>query len=99
MMGLALLLSTFVTLDPLIPTLASNLVVGSMGIGTATPHSALEVNGGIQLNTATSRPACAASLRGTMWVVESANGVTDNAAVCLKSAADTYSWIQIVTGG
>lgn len=72
---------------------------GNLGIGTTTPHSTLEVNGGAQLNTATARPTCSSTVRGLLWVVESASGVTDNLSVCLKAAADTYSWVQIITGG
>lgn len=75
------------------------VAAGTVGIGTTTPTQALEVNGGIRLNTSTSRPACAVGIRGNIWVTESGAGVTDNFAVCLKSAADTYSWVQIVTGG
>lgn len=65
---------------------------GNVGIGTTTPGQKLEVNGGIKLNTATARPACAAATRGVFWVVQGSAGVKDSIAVCAKDAVDAYAW-------
>jgi hypothetical protein len=45
------------------------------------------------------RPTADAAHRGMIWTTWGAAGVTDTFEVCLKSAADTYSWVPIVTGG
>lgn len=67
----------------------------NVGIGVASPAAALEVNGGMRLNTLTARPACAASERGTIWVAQSSVGVKDTVAVCIKNASDVYTWATI----
>jgi hypothetical protein len=54
--------------------------------------------GGVILSTAGAKPAAGASYRGMLFVVQGAGGVADKLQVCLKSAADTYSWVDIVTG-
>jgi len=38
---------------------------GNVGIGTTSPGQVLEVNGGARLNTATAKPACSSTVRGT----------------------------------
>jgi len=72
---------------------------GNVGIGTTTPTAALEVNGGVRLATATAKPTCDSTKRGTIWVEQGGVGVTDTAYLCMKAAADTYSWISVTTGG
>jgi hypothetical protein len=55
--------------------------------------------GNLQIGTAgAARPTAAAGVRGTLWYSRSAGGVADTLEVCLKSAADTYSWKVIQTG-
>lgn len=66
-----------------------------VGIGTATPGQALEVNGGMRLNTATAKPACDATVRGTFWVTQGAVGVKDTVEVCAKDATNVYAWRAI----
>lgn len=44
------------------------------------------------------RPTADASSRGTIWYSKSAGGAADTVEICLKSAADTYSWVTIATG-
>ena len=68
---------------------------GNVGIGTTSPGQKLEVNGGMRLNTATAKPTCAVGIRGTFWVVQGGAGVADTVEACLKSAADTYSWVTL----
>lgn len=43
-------------------------------------------------------PAATAARRGQVVLVLSAPGVADTFKVCLKSAADTYSWKTLQTG-
>jgi hypothetical protein len=80
---------------------SNGLVVnaGNSGFGTSTPADVVEVNGGVRLNTQVGLPTCNAGLRGDLWVVQGASGVTDAFKVCLKAAANSYSWIQVTTGG
>ena len=46
-----------------------------------------------------SLPAADAQQRGRLVIIRGGAGVTDTLYVCMKSAADTYSWRTIVTGG
>lgn len=67
--------------------------------GTFTTGADQIVSRSVQLNTTgIARPAASASTRGTLWYSKSAGGVADTLEVCLKSAADTYSWVTIATG-
>ena len=50
------------------------------------------------LATTGALPSASAALRGALFVVRGAGGVADTMQVCLKSAADTYSWKVIQTG-
>lgn len=44
-------------------------------------------------------PTCDSTRRGMRHYTRSAAGVTDTEEVCMKSAADTYSWRTVITGG
>jgi hypothetical protein len=68
---------------------------GNIGIGTSTPTQKLEVSGGIKLNTATARPTCDTSARGTFWVTKGGTGVADKVEICVKgdtSSTENYGW-------
>jgi hypothetical protein len=65
---------------------------GLVGIGTKVPARELEVNGGVRLNTATAKPACDATIRGTFWVTQGGAGVKDAVEVCAKDATDVFAW-------
>lgn len=43
-------------------------------------------------------PTASEAYRGQMIRVEGGTGVSDKTYMCMKSASDTYSWVQIVTG-
>jgi hypothetical protein len=66
--------------------------VGNVGIGTTAPGQALQVNGGIMINTAKAQPTCAAGTRGTFWVVQGGARVKDKVEVCAKDQSDIYAW-------
>jgi len=68
---------------------------GLVGVGTTSPGRELEVNGGLRLNTATAKPTCNSSNRGTFWVVNGGAGVKDTVEVCAKDAGDAYAWRTI----
>lgn len=70
---------------------------GNVGIGTASVASGqkLEVNGGIALNTATAKPVCSATTRGTFWVTQNATLIKDAVEVCAKDNVDVYAWRTI----
>lgn len=55
--------------------------------------------GGVRINSTAARPTAADIYRGMLWITQGAGGVTDTLAICLKSAANTYSWVSVVTGG
>lgn len=68
---------------------------GNVGVGTASPAQKLEVNGGVRINTATAKPTCDSTTRGTFWFTQSGAGVKDSVEVCAKDAADAYAWRTI----
>jgi hypothetical protein len=69
---------------------------GNMGIGAFAPTQKLEVNGGVRLNTVTSKPLCDSANgptnRGTLWVTRGGTGVADKIELCIKNAAENYAW-------
>ena len=46
----------------------------------------------------TALPTAAVKWRGRTLRVDGAAGVADHVYACLKSAADTYSWVVVATG-
>lgn len=69
---------------------------GRIGVGTTTSLTQkIEVDGGVRLNTATSKPTCSVTTRGTFWVVAGGASVKDTVEVCAKDAADAYAWRTI----
>ncbi|MEW6584685.1 MAG: hypothetical protein AB1442_03630 [Nitrospirota bacterium] len=64
---------------------------GNVGISTTSPSQKLEVNGGVRLNTATTKPTCDANARGTQWFTQGASGVKDTLEVCAKDASNNYT--------
>ena len=71
----------------------------SVRIGSATDIKLVPPSGfNVILGTTGALPTAAAALRGALFVVQGAAGVADTLQVCLKSAADTYSWKVITTG-
>ena len=65
---------------------------GRVGLGTSIPDQALEVNGGMQLNTNASKPSCEVTVRGTFWFTQGGVGIQDTAEVCAKDSANAYAW-------
>lgn len=65
---------------------------GSLGVGMTAPTQKIEVNGGVRLNTATAKPTCDSTTRGTFWVVQAIAGTKDDVQVCAKDAANAYAW-------
>lgn len=72
---------------------------GNVGIGTTSPATQLEVNGGLALKTATAKPTCNSSTRGTFWFTQAGAGVKDSIEACSKDAADAYAWSTLGAGG
>lgn len=56
------------------------------------------LHGGLAMAKVTTLPTASATNRGQMFRIEGATGVADKLYVCMKSATDTYSWVQIITG-
>jgi len=54
--------------------------------------------GYLKLGNVSSLPTASASYRGMVIRVEGGAGVADKLYICMKSATDTYSWIQIASG-
>ena len=76
-------------------TISGGLSVnGNSGFGSAVIASA-----GVAPTSTSAAPACNASTRGTIYVLQGAPGAADTVEACLSSAAGTYSWVPIVTGG
>lgn len=78
-------------------TAARDILVpsGKVGIGTTTPSVALEINGGVRLNTALANPICSADIRGTFWVTQAGPEIGDSLQVCVKDANDAFVWKAI----
>jgi hypothetical protein len=69
---------------------------GNVGINATAPTQVLEVNGGIRINTTTSKPVCDASnTRGTFWFTKGATGVADTLELCTKDTSENYGWRKI----
>jgi hypothetical protein len=66
-------------------------VNGNVGIGTVTPQSKLQVNGGIQMADDTA--LASASKVGTMRYRADANN--SYAEMVMQTAAATYAWVVI----
>lgn len=65
---------------------------GNVGVGTAAPGQKLEVNGGMRLNTTTTKPTCSSTVCGTFWATQGDPGTKDSVEVCAKDASDAYAW-------
>ena len=68
----------------------------NVGVNAISPQQALEVNGGLRLNTSASLPTCNATSRGTLWFWERATSANDSLQVCYENASGTYQWYQIL---
>ena len=67
--------------------------LGNVGIGTTSPQSKLQVNGGVQLANDTA--AASASKVGTFRYRTSGNN--SYVDMCMQTGASTYAWVNIVT--
>mgnify|MGYP000064022101 CR=1 FL=1 len=65
---------------------------GNVGIGTTSPESKLQVNGGVQLANDTA--AASASKVGTLKYYTSGNN--SYVDMCMQTGATTYAWVNIV---
>jgi len=65
---------------------------GNVGIGTTSPQSKLQVNGGVQLANDTA--AASASKVGTFKYYTSGNN--SYVDMCMQTGATTYAWVNIV---
>jgi len=74
----------------------------NVGVDVASPNTAyplaLQVNGGLQLSTAISQPACNSATRGTLWFAEVASPgtATDTLQICYENSASAYNWFKIL---
>ena len=66
---------------------------GNVGIGTTTPQSKLQVNGGVQLANDAASPSAAKT--GTLRYRTSGNN--SYVDMCMQTGASTYAWVNIVT--
>lgn len=74
-----------------------------IGIKTAFPQEALEVdgniraNGGVMLNPTGSRGGCGLSNRGMFWVNFQGGNASDTISVCLGVGSGVFSWVDLAT--
>jgi len=61
-------------------------------IGTLSTSGNITGGGGMRLNTATAKPTCDSTQRGTFWVTQGATDVKDNVEVCAKDGSNAYAW-------
>jgi hypothetical protein len=75
------------------------LTPNATDLGSAVNHyKSIFLGGTTQLGIAgTAQPPANATNRGTLWYSRSAGGAADTVEMCMKSAADTYSWVVIAT--
>ncbi len=66
--------------------------LGDVGIGTTSPQSKLQVNGGVQLASDTASPSV--DKAGTFRYRTSGNN--SYVDMCMQTAATTYAWVNIV---
>ena len=66
---------------------------GNVGIGTTSPSSKLQVNGGVQLANDTA--VASASKVGTFRYRTSGNN--SYVDMCMQTGASTYAWVNVVT--
>ncbi len=66
---------------------------GNVGIGTTSPQSKLQVNGGVQLSNDTA--TASATKVGTFRYYTSGNN--SYVDMCMQTGASTYAWVNIVT--
>lgn len=52
-------------------------------------------NSHLQFSDSGTRPTCDSTQRGKLWTTFGAAGVRDSHAICQKSAADTFSWVEL----
>ncbi len=52
----------------------------------------------IKYGSSSNKPVANESTLGTLYITKGASGVADVLEVCLKSSADTYSWVNIANG-
>ncbi len=55
-------------------------------------------DGLVKLNQNASKPSASSTYQGVLWITKGGAGVADTVECCLKSAADTYSWVTVATG-
>jgi len=65
---------------------------GNVGFGKTTPTQKIDVNGGIRLYTAVSKPACDSSTRGVIWFTLGTSTTADTLETCSKDASNNYAW-------
>ena len=64
-----------------------------------TTPAEIKLSGRLYLWDQSSEGTCDATYRYSTYVIRGVAGVADRAVVCLKSASDTYSWIDMAAGG
>ena len=78
---------------------SNSVTLGNSNITKTLLRGNVELDsGGMQLTTTSARPTAGPDYRGMMWVTRGDAGVADTVEICLKSASDTYSWVNIATG-
>lgn len=70
-----------------------------IGIRTTTPNAALEIDGGLRLNTEDTKPSCLSDQRGTMWYEQNSGATDDYLYSCMRNSTGAYNWILVARGG
>ena len=90
---------TVIVLEVPAPTVVESTrgPVGLRGLtGAVGPQG---IQGDVRVGGVGVLPVASVTYRGVLWLVQGAAGVTDRVYVCLKAAADTYSWVSLASGG